>query len=35
MAEYMNMDTLKFLLHDVNDLSEILKLDRYAEKGLH
>ena len=31
MAEYMNMDTLKFLLHEVNDLSEILKLDRYAD----
>jgi len=31
MAEYMNMDTLKFFLHDVHDLSEVLKLDRYAD----
>ena len=31
MAKYMCMDTLKFLLHEVHDINEIFKLEKYID----
>jgi hypothetical protein len=31
MAKYMCMDTLKFLLHEVHDINEIFKLEKYTD----
>ena len=31
MAEYMSMDNLRFLLHDVHQLSELFQYDRYKD----